>query len=497
MKRFKKIWVSVPLFFVIISGAILRLTTLNKLMVFTPDEEYILYITQTLVKHLHIIWIGVSALGFDFYMGPGLNYLLVPFVYFFKGNPIVWGILTCLFGVVSNYLIYFIGRKLFNKETGIIAAIIYGFSALLIYYDQQPYPSGVPFLSLMLLISIYMTKFSKKWWILFSFFYGLVFHIHLSLILVIFVAIYWAITHPKTISMRIGIMSFIAFVLVISPLIGFDYFHKFSNITAPIRVIQAFGKNKSSSNIATRISSVGKSVSRIFYLDSGKSNTDEILYPCNSAIGNNASKMKWPIVVVVLILIGIFLFKKDIWKNEGKKLLIIYSLAFLVPFVFLASIGFVEYYLLGFFPVLILAISLVIATLPKNFKKLSYIILALFVIYNVSVVFRANGDYGLVVKKNLVNKVMGKIGNSPYYLSEDGGPCQGSAGWRYLFLVYGNKPVRSAEDKNFSWLWPSEVSNEKTKFEVLMREKRVFNNDLSGYKYKLSEGGFDVFIFEK
>src|SRR5260221_4287810 len=140
MRIFKKIQISVPLFLIITGAFVLRLATLSKLMVFTPDEEYILYITQTLVKHLHIIWIGVSALGFDFYMGPGLNYFLVPFIWLFKGDPIIWGIITSLFGVISCFLIYWLGRIIFNERIGLIASLIYGVSALLVFYDQQPYP---------------------------------------------------------------------------------------------------------------------------------------------------------------------------------------------------------------------------------------------------------------------------------------------------------------------------------------------------------------------
>jgi len=493
MRIFKKIQISVPLFLIITGAFILRLATLSKLMVFTPDEEYILYITQTLVKHLHIIWIGVSALGFDFYMGPGLNYFLVPFIWAFKGDPIIWGIVTSILGIATCFLVYWIGGKLFSQKTGLIAAIIYGFSALLIYYDQQPYPTGVPFLSISMFISLYMTKYSKKWWILFSFLYGLVFHIHLSLVLIILIAIYWAITHRKTWDLKTLFFSLIAFLLVISPLIGFDYFHKFSNVTAPIRVVQAIGKSKNKFDLGNRLQALAKPISRIWYLDIGKSNSDEILYPCNTVLGNNATKIRWVIVLILVILVLLFLLKKDVWKDQGKRLLLLFSIPFLIPFIFLSSIGSVEYYLLGFFPIFILIIAYGITHLPKGLRFFSYVILFIFVIYNIATVFSASGSYGLITKKKIIKDVMGAIGDSTYSLSETGGPCQGNAGWGYLFSVFGRRPDNNIADKQFSWLLP--IGNmSKTKYRVLINETR-FSVEVSGYKYKLIEGGFTSYIF--
>ncbi len=489
---FKKFGLSVAFLVTILLGLFLRLATLDKLTVFTPDEEYILYITQTLVKDFHIIWIGVSALGFDFYMGPGLEYFLLPFIALSKGDPIIWGVITSIAGILTASLLYWFGSKLFNKKVGLIATIIYSVSALLIYYDQQAYPTGVPLLSLLMLISIYQTKKSGKWWVVFGFLYGLVFHIHLSLVLILLVAVYWAATHKKTWNIKIIILSTLSFILVISPLIGFDYFHKFSNITAPIRVFQALKTNKKPSSIGVRISALGKSMSRIFYLNPGKSNTDEVLYPCNSVPNNNSTKMNPIITISIMSLVSLFVIRKT--KNENKKLLLIFSTAFIVPFIFLSSVGSVEYYLLGFFPVLILIIASSIAGSGKPIRYLSYILLSLFIFYNMFVVFNASGDYGLKVKREIVNEVIERIGNKSYELQETGGPCQGSAGWGYLFSVYGRSPDKNTADKQFSWLVPIGDKAE-TSYKIVINETRWPIN-IEGYKDKLIKGGFTVYIFE-
>jgi hypothetical protein len=288
--------------------------------------------------------------------------------------------------------------------------------------------------------------------------------------------------------------SLIVFVLVISPLIGFDYFHKLSNITAPIRVVEALGKGKNKFDLAARGSVLAKSISRVWYLDMGKSNTDEILYPCNSLPQNNSTTVKWSIVFVVSILLLVFFKKKDLWKDERKRLLFIYSLAFLVPFIFLSSVGSVEYYLLGFFPVFLLVISFVITSLSGKFRYLMYALILFFVLYNSLTVLRANGDYGLETKHEVVNKVMSVVGSSSYSLSESGGPCQGNAGWGYLFTVYGRSPDNNIVDKQFAWLLPI-GSMSKTKYSVFINESR-FSDNYKGYKTSFSVGGFTTYIFE-
>ena len=101
-------------------------------------------------------------------------------------------------------------------------------------------------------------------------------------------------------------VSTIIFLIMISPLIIFDYFHKGSNITAPLRVIEAIQKNGSKINIVKKFSSVTQALSRVWYLDSKNNNIDEILYPCNTSTEAKTTKAKLPLVVISLgILISL------------------------------------------------------------------------------------------------------------------------------------------------------------------------------------------------
>ncbi|MDO8619135.1 MAG: glycosyltransferase family 39 protein [Candidatus Daviesbacteria bacterium] len=479
---------------ILLAATIIRLTTVAKLMPFTPDEEYLSYIAQTLIKDFHIIWIGVSALGFDFYMGPFWIYIIYPFLFLSHGDPLILGYLASALGVGAAYLLYWLGKKLFNEKVGLIASLLYAFSPLLIYYDQKPYPSGIPFLSLLLAISIYMTKYSNKWWLLFAFAYAMVFHIHLSLTLVIFVAFYWGFLHRKLLNKKIILLSLLVFTLTISPLIAFDYFHKMSNITVPLRIIKSLGSHTNKLDFGSRFNIFFESLGRIWYLPPYRESSEEIVYPCTVDF-STSSRPPLILSVLTLILLLYFAINKSISKNEGKKFLLLLSLPFLVPFTILPVIGPVEYYLLGFFPLLLLIMASIVDQFRYPIKYLAYICIIVMVSLSVFTVTHAKGDYGLNVKRDLIQKVIQTIGDQPYDLSEEG-VCHKYEGWRYLFAVYGRRPERSSEDTTFAWLYPIEVSTKPAKYSVIMKETGVQVPINQNYKYLLQSGGFSAYIFE-
>lgn len=483
------------LMLILLIATIVRLVPLEKLMIFSPDQSYILYIVQTLVKNFHIIWIGVSALGFDFYMGPGWIYFLYPFIALFKNDPLVIGVISSLIGVITTWVIYWFGKKLIGTKVGLLAALFYGTSSLIVYYDQQPYPNAVPLLSLFMALSLYMSKKSKKWLYLFAASYGAVFHIHLSLILVIFAGIYWVIKH-KLLDKKIFMTCIVIFLVTISPLVVFDYYHKASNITAPIRVIQTIGNDKAKPAVNNKINSTIRILSRLWYLNAGNNNVDEISYPCNTSSEAHTTQAKLPLTILSLTILIFFFLRKDFWSNEKKNLLFSLSLCFIVPYLILNSINAVEYYLLGFFPLFFIIAAYFFTSFKKPFNYIIYLFVCLFVIYNVYTVFVASGEYGLKTKKTMVNKVMKVIDNDTYELSEEGGVCQGAAGWRYMYITYGRRPVRSSEDKSFSWLWPDEIGSKKAKYSVVMEERRTPKTTHKGYKVLITEGGFNAYIYQ-
>lgn len=80
-----------------------RLYGLPEKAVFTADEEYQANIAMTLVRHFHIIWIGVSAANTDFYLGPYWSYFTAFLLLISKGDPLLLNYISALIGVITVF----------------------------------------------------------------------------------------------------------------------------------------------------------------------------------------------------------------------------------------------------------------------------------------------------------------------------------------------------------------------------------------------------------
>ena len=485
----------IAILLILILAALLRFLTLPKLLTFTADEAYLSYIAQTIIKDFHIIWIGWSALGFDVYLGPFWIYIFSPFLMLSRGDPIVLGYLNSSLGVASVFLLYWIGKKIFSEKIGLVASLLYAVLPLVVYYDQKPYPPGVPLLALVMTASLYMARYSGKWWLLFSVAYGMVFHTHLSLLLIILVAFYWAWLHRKLLDKKIVFTSILIFIMIVSPLIAFDYFHKGSNITAPLRALEAFRSDRGNSQIINHASTLYQSLGRIFYLKPFSQAGDEISPACTTSSSSTFTISPAWVSTLASLLLFYFMLSKNTWKDKNRRLLALLSLSFLVPFILLTIINPVEYYLLGFFPLFFLIIAIVIQKLKTPFNYLAHLLIFIAVLLGILTIVTAKGDFGLAAKQRLISRVMYAIDGDSFYLTTVG-DCQDTGGWRYLFSVYGRRPLQSSEDITFGWLYPDELSKEKYKYSVIIKESRAPATVRTGYKFAIEEGGFTAYIFE-
>ncbi len=480
----------------------LRMHNLANLLIFTADEEYQLTLAKTIVEHFHIIWIGVGAADSGFYLGPFWTYLTAFLLFLSKGDPLITGYVAAILGVITTGLITLVGFKLFNIRVGLISGFLYSCLPLIVFYDQRYWNvTLVPLLSLVMVLLLFLTKDSAKWWLLFAGAYGLIFHVHLSLVPVGFLAVYFFIKQKVYLNKQVSALSLLIFLIVVSPLIAFDYFHKGSNITTPIRIIKMSSDNPARINIVSHSSTLFESLGRLWYLRPFSSNADEILADCaqtplfgNADINLSTSRTK-PVFWLSLLGISLviwFLVKKSTWKKFSTKLLALTIITITLGFLLYPGIV-IEYYLLGLFPLILILPALLVDSLKGNLKYLAYYFVVLVCILGIFTVTHASDEFGLAIKKTLIQKVGGVV-DASFDLKEYG-KCQQYAGWRYLFTVYGKKPDKSSVDSTLGWLYPKDIKLGKLKYSVIMSESRV--QQLFNIKEArvISEGGFKGFIF--
>jgi len=145
------------IFFILILGLVLRLVSLNQS--FWLDEATTSYVASQLSFREIILKFSPG----DFH--PPLYYLLLKvWSDIFGSSEIALRFPSIIFGLLTIYFVYLLGKKLFTNKVGLIAAVLLATSGLHIYYSQEARMYSL----VTLLISYLVYLFLKKKWLIFS-----------------------------------------------------------------------------------------------------------------------------------------------------------------------------------------------------------------------------------------------------------------------------------------------------------------------------------------
>ncbi len=485
-------------------SAFLRLYNLPINFVFAGDEEHQAILAQSLIRHFHIIWIGVNAGHLGFYLGPYWAYFTALWLFLSKGDPLITGYISSLIGVLTTLLVIITGSSLFNKKIGLLAGLLYATLPLMVFFDQKYWnPAPIPLLSALMLLSLFKAKTNPRWLILFAAAFGLVFHSHLSLAPLILVAIYWLFKQKIKPGKTIIILSLISFLIMIAPLIAFDYFHKGSNITTPLRYKEITADYRNKINPAHHLNALFGLLGRVWYIKAPSVNADEVIISCAApsrldtpanliSISQRFNPPVWLSLTGTAILL-LFLLHKKTRQNSNTALLALFIISITGAFIFFPG-GAFEYYLLGIFPLLLFLPGVLAGYYPKLELPVTLALIVV-VILGIFTVISNKGDFGLAAKINLIKQAAAEIGHEPFELKQTG-VCHFYEAWRYLFVLNGKKPERSDSDQGLGWLYPEEISKNPVKYTIILSESRVpVDFDTKGAKI-LKSGGFTAYIFQ-
>lgn len=489
---------------IIIIAALLRFYNLSENFVFAGDEERQAILAQSIVEDFHIIWIGVNAAHLGFYLGPYWTYFTSVWLFLSGGDPLITGFISSSIGVITALIVIVVGWVVFNRWVGILAGLLYATLPLMVFYDQRYWnPSPIPLLTLVMLLSLYKLKQYPKLAILFSLSYGMIFHTHLSLFPIIFLAIFWLIYQKIKLPKRILFLSSVSFLVMIFPLIAFDYFHKGSNITTPLRFKQISSDEVNKIKPIFHFNALFQTLGRIWYIQPPSVNADEVIAQCAPSSRTDtkkelamSSKRFIPPLLISLFGTGIlllFLINKQTLQKKSYFLLSLFLLSIIIPFLLFPGPSF-EYYLLGLFPLTLFLPGI----LMNYFRKICVFVLysiTILVVLGVFTILTNKADYGFQGKQKLVKQVTSYLGRESFELKQTG-LCHTYEGWRYLFVLAGKQPERADSDQGMGWLYADEITTNPAKYSVIMSESRVpIRFDLKEAKsYFL--GGFTAYIFK-
>ena len=231
-KEIKRRWWLIPLIAILGLAAYLRLYMISGYMTFLGDEgRDVLVVMHIIVNHKFTL-LGPTASVGGFFLGPIYYYLMLPFLWAWKLNPVGPAVMVALFGIATVYLVFKVGKEFVSPFAGLVAASLYALSPLVIAYSRSSWnPNLVPFFSLLLVYLVYKQKYL---------FAGIVLGIGLQLhYLFLFMFVVVGTWMGVTKSWKNIIFVFLGFLVGYSPFLAFEMRHGFPNTQSVLRFVMA------------------------------------------------------------------------------------------------------------------------------------------------------------------------------------------------------------------------------------------------------------------
>jgi len=230
VKKFIRLnWVIIV---ILVFAVVLRFWRLEELTTFGGDQGYdFLVVKKILEGDLTLLGpkIGPYNKIGNLYLGPAYYYLLAPFLFIFREDPIGGAVLTALLSIFAIFVIYELSRKFFSKEVGFIASLIYAFNSFLINQSRAPSnPHLIPFFSILTTYSVLMIiiKNSKSilWPICAGLSLGIIFQLHYLASSLLIVSLLFLVLAKK---FKSALYTIVSFIVLISPQILFELRNQF------------------------------------------------------------------------------------------------------------------------------------------------------------------------------------------------------------------------------------------------------------------------------
>lgn len=446
------------LFGILLLAAFLRLYRIGDYLTFLGDEGRDMLVVYNIL-HGHFTLLGPTASVGGFFLGPIYYYFMTPFVWLFNYNPVGPAVMIALFGIATVWLVYFVGSKFFNTTTGLIAALLYAISPLVIAYSRSSWnPNPMPFFVLCLLYFLYkgLDKHSWKFILLSGVFLGIAMQLHyLATFVGVIAFLYILAAHlydlfTKKIQVLKAVYAAIAsyaiyfagFIIGWSPFLLFEVRHGFNNIRSIINFI-FFSKETGGGDM------FGQIVGNVFFRMFGRLAT---AFPDPSLVNihTNISLAVWFYLTLALALLASGFLISVLLKNVHKKEKFLqYGLFTLWIGVGIFLFGFYkkniyDYYFSFMFPMPFFLIGAVIAWMltKKMWVKILgvVILLALFAVNIQGEPFRYEPNRQMQQVAAIARVVYDQAANRPFNFALITGGNSDHA-YRYFLTVWGNPPV--------------------------------------------------------
>lgn len=406
---------SLILFLVLILGFFIRVYELPNLMTFISDQGWFYISARDMLISGNIPLVGITSSHTWLHQGPIWTYILGIALFLGNFNPLVGGYLSVLIDVITIFFLFKISKELFSQEVGLVAAILYATSPLIVMFSRMPYHTSP--ISLFSIIFVWILfkwiKGSVMYFPLLIFVCGILYNLELATILfpiIVLLFLFYGLKNKtkwaKIYNFRIIFLSIISFLIPMFPFLLYDFKNGFPQTIkfAGWLVLEAMGIF--GINIINEVPR--DSWIKFFNYFFGEYYRQIVFSP-------NA------IISLIILLVAIFLnllFVYKMYKNKNlKKNYYVFYICLII-----LMLGFVSQrtksgaYMTMLFPYFILMIAVLTGYLTKINKKIYYLIIVCIVpIFNIFYIFnyyyqsRNDGLRKLITESEfIVNDAAGK-----------------------------------------------------------------------------------------
>lgn len=429
-------------------ASFLRLYRISDYMNFLGDEGRDVLV----VKHIlegHLTFLGPRSSAADFYYGPIYYYFITPFLWLFNYDPVGPAVFVAFLGIITVWLVYYVGNKFFGKTAGVIAAGLYATSPVIITYSHSSWnPNPLPLVSLIILFLSYQALAKPQAWKfgLIGILLGIALQLQylalfLSLIVFVYISVGTIMTSHMTALISLikrYLVIFVGFIVGWSPFLAFEVHHGFPNL----RTIVLFLLGKIPSSALSHTTPSGQIYETFTKLFARL----VTVYPLTdlSRVHDTNQLYIWYLLSLLLGLISVLGIIKI--KDRLVKLLFIFWVVIGIGMFAFYKRSIYDYYLGFMFPLPFLLIGNAAVELYKLTKlrllQLAVIMVVLFIfIFNLFYMpFRFEPNKIKNQVKTIAEIVISHADNKPFNfaLITEG---NSDHAYRYFMEVLGHKPV--------------------------------------------------------
>lgn len=146
---------SIVMLLILLIASFLRIINIENTMSFIGDQGWFYLPARDMILNGQIPLVGIASSHPWLHQGPLWTYMLASIFWAFGFNPVNGAYLTIILGVITVLMVYVVGKELFSVRLGIISALFYATSPLVIVHSRTPYhTSPIPLFTLLFILSL-------------------------------------------------------------------------------------------------------------------------------------------------------------------------------------------------------------------------------------------------------------------------------------------------------------------------------------------------------